>query len=54
MHDNAYIQTVANDFSRNRERLSSISGAFVRVNVLDYKRAEQSDQRRRSIDIALS
>ena len=44
MHDNMHIQTVAKDFSRSREREPSISGTFVRLNVLDYKRAEQSDR----------
>ena len=43
MHDNTYIQTVAEDFSRRREREPSISGTFVIINTLDYKRAEQSD-----------
>ena len=43
MHDNAHIQTVAKDFSRSREREPSISGTFVRLNVLDYKRTEQID-----------
>ena len=46
MHDNTPIQTVAKDFSRSREREHSISGTFVRLNVLDYKRAEQSDHKR--------
>ena len=38
---------VAKDFSRSREQEPSISGRFVRLNVLDYKRAEQSDQMKR-------
>ena len=38
-----YIQTVEKDFFRRREREPSISETFVRLNVLDYKRAEQSD-----------
>ena len=37
------IQTVAKDFYRSREHEPSISGTFVRLNVCDYKRAEQSD-----------
>ena len=48
MHDNTYVQTVAKDFSRSREWEPSISGTFVRLNVLDYKRAEHSDHERRS------
>ena len=35
MHENAYIQTLALEIARRRE---------LRLNVLDYKRAEQSDQ----------
>ena len=54
MHDNTHIQTVATDFSRSRERVPSNSKAFVRLNVLDYKRAEQSDHRRKLIETALS
>ena len=45
MHDNTHIQTVAKDFSSSREREPSIS--FVRLNLLNYKRAEQSDQEMR-------
>ena len=41
MHKNPHIQTVALDLSRGREQEPSISGTFVRLNVLDYKRAEQ-------------
>ena len=41
------IQTVSGDFSKGREREPSISRAFVGLDVLDYKRAEQSDQRER-------
>ena len=44
MHDNTHIQTVAKDSSRSRELEPSISGMFVRLNVLDYKRAEQIDR----------
>ena len=51
MHDNTYIQTVAKDFSRSRERQPSISGTFVRLNTLDYKR-EQSDHEREVIEAA--
>ena len=43
-----YIQMVATDFSRSRENEPSISGTFVRLNVLDYKRAGQSDHKERS------
>ena len=42
MHDNTHIQTVVTDFSRSREREPPISGTFVRLNVLEYKRAEQT------------
>ena len=48
MHDNTYIQMVAKDFPRSREREPSISETFVRLNVLDYERAEQSDHDNRS------
>ena len=44
MHDSTHIQTVAKVFSESREREPLISGTFVGPNVLDYKRAEQSDQ----------
>ena len=44
MHDNTRIEMVAKEFSRSREREPSISSMFVRLNVLDYKRAEQNDQ----------
>ena len=43
MHQNAHIQTVAVDFSRRRKQEPFISGTFVKLNVLDYKRAEQVD-----------
>ena len=39
-----HIQTVATDVSRIREREPSNSGMFVRLNVLDHKKAEQSDR----------
>ena len=42
--ENAHIQTVAKDFSRRREFELYISRTSVRLNLLDYKRAEQSDQ----------
>ena len=42
MHENAH--TVAKEFSRRGEVVPSISGTFVRLNVWDYKRAEQSNQ----------
>ena len=48
MHYNMHTQTVAKDFSRSREREHSISGMFVKLNMLDYKRAEQSDSEKRS------
>ena len=48
MYDNTHIQTVGKNFSRSRERELSISGTFVRLNVLDYKGAEQSDHEKRS------
>ena len=48
MHDNTHIQTVTKDFSRRREREPSIWGMFVKLNALDYKRAEQSDHEERS------
>ena len=54
MQDNTYILTVAKDFCRSRERAHSISGTFVRLNVLDYKRAEQSDHKREVIEATLS
>ena len=44
MYENAHIQTVAKDFSTRRELELSISRTFVRLNVLDYERAEKSDQ----------
>ena len=53
MHDNTHIQTVAKDFSRIREREPSISGKFVGLNVLDYKRVEKSDQMMKVIEPAL-
>ena len=43
MHENAHIQTDAIDFFRRREQKPSISRTFVRLNVLDYKKTEQSD-----------
>ena len=45
MQENAHIQVV--DSSRRCEQEPSISGTFVRLNVLDYNRAEQSDQIKR-------
>ena len=53
MHDNTHIQTGAKDSSRSRECESSITEKFVRLNVLDYNRAEQSDHRREVIETAL-
>ena len=46
MHDSTHIQMVAKDFSGSREREPSLSGTFIRLNVLDYKqtRVEQSDR----------
>ena len=37
MNDNTHMQMLAKDFSRSREREPSITGTFVKVNVLDYK-----------------
>ena len=54
MHDNTHIQTVAKYFSRSREREPSISGTFARLNVLDYKMAEQSYQKREVVETAFS
>ena len=54
MHDNTHVQTVAKDFSRSRECEPSISGTFVRLNVLVYERAEQSDHKRKVVETALS
>ena len=48
------IQTVAKDFFRSRERETSISVTFVRLNVLDYKRTERSDHKREVVETALS
>ena len=42
MHNNTHIETVEKDFSRSQESGPSISGTLVRLNVLDYKRAERS------------
>ena len=51
---NMHTQTVTKDFSRRREREPSILGTFVRLNVFDYKGAEQSDHKREVIERALS
>ena len=53
MHENTHIQTVAKDFSRSREREPTISAPIVRLNVLDHKRAEQSDHEREVVEAAL-
>ena len=45
---------VAKDFSRRRKGEPLISGTFVRLYVLDYKRADQSDPEREVIEPALS
>ena len=42
------------DFSRCRKLEPTISGTFAGLNVLDYKRAEQSDNKREVIETALS
>ena len=47
MHDNPHIQTVAVKFSRRREQEPAILGTFIRLNMLDYKRARYSDQRKK-------
>ena len=39
MYENEHIQTVEKDFSKRREHEVSISRTFVRLNVLDYKKA---------------
>ena len=44
----------AKDFSKSREREPTISETFVRLNILKYKRAEQSDQQGDVIKLALS
>ena len=54
MHDKTHIQTVATDFSRSRKREPSSSGTFDRLNVLDYKRAEQSGRVREVVETASS
>ena len=54
MHDITHIQTVAKGFSRSWEREPLIYGTYVRLNVLDYKRAEQSDHEREVVEAALS
>ena len=46
-YENAHIQAVAIEFSRRREREHSTSRTFVRLKVLDYKRARQG--RRQSV-----
>ena len=51
MRDNTYIQKVA--IVNSREREPSISATFVRLNVLDYKRAEQSDHKKDVVETAL-
>ena len=53
MHDNTPIQTVGTDFSRSLEREPFNSGMFVRLNVLDYKRVEQSDHEREVVEAVL-
>ena len=45
MYENGHIQTVTKDFSKRREQEPSISGTFVRLNMLDYKKTRWSDQR---------
>ena len=52
--DNTHIQTVATDFSSSRQREPFNSGTFIRLNVLDYKRAKQNDQERQVVETALS
>ena len=48
MHANTHMQMAAKDLSRSRERETSISGTFVRLHVLNCKRAEQSDHEERN------
>ena len=45
---------MAKGFSRSREREPSILGTFAELNVLDYKRVEQSDQNSEVVETALS
>ena len=53
MHDNTHIQTVATDFSRSPKREPCNSQTFIRLNVLDYKTPEKSDQREEVVETAL-
>ena len=46
MYANTHVQTVAEDFSRRQKQEPFISRKFVTLNVLDYKRAGQSDKLR--------
>ena len=52
-YENAHIQAVAKEFSRRRERESSALRTFVRLFVLNYKRARQSRQQPVGIQSAL-
>ena len=51
---NKHIQTIAKDFSRSRESQTPISGTFVRLNVLDYKKAERAIKGGEVIETALN
>ena len=44
MYENAQMPKVAVEFSRRREQEASISRMFVRLIVLDYKRAGQRSE----------
>ena len=54
MHWTPKPTTVATDFSRIREHEPSNSGTFVTLNMLDYKRVEQSDHGREVVETAFS
>ena len=52
MRVNTHILTITTDFSKSREYEPSISRTFVRLNVLEYKRAEHSDHKREVVETA--
>ena len=53
MYENAHVQMVAIDFSSRRQQEPSISRPYIGLNVLDYKKAGQSDQLVRSNAVRL-
>ena len=53
MYENAHIQMVAVDFPKRRKQEPSILRTFVSLNVLNYKRAEQSRRQSGIIQSAL-